>query len=175
MRIHVVERFVADSAGECGVARHHDDILVTTAQVTSDCHTKSSGKRRPSVASAVAIVLAFRAQKKTVETAVLPHRVKTIEASGKHFMHVTLVTHIHDEAVTRRVEYAMQGNRQFDDAEIRSEMAPCLGKNLDQLIAYLLCKLRQVLFAQRFDIHRRTDPFEQTRGRGCRLGSLRRV
>ena len=32
MRFYIVERFVADPARECGVARYHDDVLVATAE-----------------------------------------------------------------------------------------------------------------------------------------------
>src|SRR4030095_2586792 len=43
VRLYVVERFVADSAGECGIACYHDDVLVTTAQVAPDRHAEGSG------------------------------------------------------------------------------------------------------------------------------------
>ena len=108
MRFDVVERFVADAAGERCVAGHHHDVFVTAAQIAADRHAERSGERRAGVTGAVAIVFAFRAQEKTVEPAELSHRVETVETPGKHFVHVALVTHVHHEAVTRRVEDAMQ-------------------------------------------------------------------
>src|SRR5713226_10464502 len=102
MRFHIVERFVADSAGERGIARHDHDMLVAAAQIASDRHPESGGKCRPRVTGAVAIVFAFRSQKKTVQAAVLAHRGKAIETPGKHFVHVTLMTDVHDKSVTRR-------------------------------------------------------------------------
>ena len=71
---------------------------------------------------AVAIVLAFRAQEKAIEAAVLSHCGKAIETASEHFVHVTLVAHVHDKAVARRVEDAMQRNGQFDYAEIWTKM-----------------------------------------------------
>ena len=144
-------------------------MLLAAAKVASDGHAKRGRKRRARVTSAVAVVLAFGTQKKTVEPAKLAHRVKTIETPGKHFVDIALVTHVHDEAITRRVEHAMQGNRQLNHAKVRPEMSSSLGKDFDQFIAHFLCKLRQLLFAQRFDICWRTDAVEQARGRGCRL------
>jgi hypothetical protein len=120
----------------------------------------------------VAIVFAFRAQKKSVEALELPHRMKTIEAAGKNLMDVPLMTDVHDKAVLRRLEDSMQSNSQFDDAEIRSQMPAGLRENLDQLIAHFLRELRQILFAKRFDIGRRTDSIEQTLRRVCRLSGL---
>src|SRR4029453_741480 len=109
---------------------------------------------------AVAIVFAFRAQKKSVEALELTHRMKTIEPAGKHLMDIALMTDVHDKAIARRVEHTMQRNGQLDHAEIRSQMSSGLRKNFDQLIAHFLRELGQVLFAQRLDIRRRTDRVE---------------
>ena len=68
---------------------------------------RASGKRRASMTGAIAIMFAFGAQKKSVEAAELAHRVKSIEAAGKHLVHVALVADVHDETVTRGVEHAM--------------------------------------------------------------------
>jgi len=120
-------------------------------------------------------MLAFGSQKKTIEPAVLPHRGKAIETPGKYLVDITLVTYVHDKSVSRCVENAMQRDGQFDYAEIRTKMPASLRKDSDQLIANFLRQLRQILFAQRFDIRGRTDPVEQARGRSRRSGALRRV
>jgi hypothetical protein len=52
-------------------------------------------------------------------------------------------------------------------------MSSGLRENLDQLIAYFLRELRQILFAKRFDVGWRTDSIEQTLRRVCYLGGLR--
>jgi hypothetical protein len=52
-------------------------------------------------------------------------------------------------------------------------MSPGLREDLDQLIAYFLRELRQILFAKRFDVGWRTDSIEQTLRRVCYLGGLR--
>ena len=122
VRFHIVERFVTDSARERGIARNHHHVIAPAAQIAPHRHAECSRKRRPGVTRAVAIVLAFRAQEKTVETAVLPHCGETIETASEHFVHVTLVAHVHDKAIARRVEDAMQRDRQFDYAEIRTKM-----------------------------------------------------
>ena len=173
LRFDVVQRFVADAAGERGIARDYDDVLVAAAQIAPDRHAERGGKRRAGVARAVAIVLAFGAQEKAVQPLVLPHRVKAIEAAGKHLVDVALMADVEDELVLRRVEDAMQRDGQFDHAEIRSEMAAGLGEDVDQLIAHFLRELRQILFAKRFDVGWRTDSIEQTLRRVCRLGGLR--
>ena len=84
-------------------------------------------------------------KKKSVEPLVLPHRVDAIEAAGKHFVDVTLMTDIEDKPVLRRVEDAMQRDGQLDDAEIWPEMPAGLRKDFDQLVAHFLRELRQIL------------------------------
>src|SRR5438477_11729320 len=118
-------------------------------------------------------MFAFGAQKETVETTKLTHGVKTVEPPGKHFVHVTLVTDIHHEAVTRRVENTVERNCQLHDTQVWPQMSSRLGKDLDQLIAHFLRELRQILFAQCLDVRWRADPVEQTLWGDCRLGRLR--
>src|SRR5437867_8936515 len=123
MRLDIVERFVADSAGERSVARDYDNVFIATAQIAPNSHAEPSGKRRAGMTGAVAIVFAFRAQKKTVKSPELAHRGKTIESPGKHFVDIALMAHVHNKAVARRIEHTVQRNGQLDHTEIRSQMS----------------------------------------------------
>ena len=113
LRLHanVVQRLVTDPAGERRVARHHHHILVAASQIAPDCHSQSGGERGPGVPRTVTIVLAFRAQEKSVQSLVLPHRADPIEPAGKHFVDVTLMAHVEDKSVFRRFENAMERDR----------------------------------------------------------------
>src|SRR5439155_7543362 len=166
VRFYIVECFVADPARECGVSRYHDDVLVPTAEVPSNRHAERSGKRRPRMTRAVAVVFTLGAQKKPVESAELAHRIKTIEPTGKHLVDVALMTDIHNESVMRRVKNPVHVNRQFNYPEIWSQMPSGLVKDSDQFFPHLLCELGQILFAHRLYISRRLNPIEQTRGGG---------
>src|SRR5262249_36220424 len=156
VRFDVIKRFVTNAARESSVACDDDDVLVTAPQVAPDGHAECCGKRRSCVAGAIAIMFALGAHKKTVEPGKLAHRVKTVEPPGKHFVHVALVAHVHDETVARSVEHAMQRDGQLYDAEIGSEVPAGLRKNFDQLIAHFLSELRQILFTKRLDVGWRT-------------------
>jgi hypothetical protein len=81
-------------------------------------------------------------------------------------MDVTLMAHVHDKSITGGVEDAMQGNRQFYYAKIWPQMTSGLRQDFDKLITHFVCELREILFAERFDIGGRTDPVEQARRRG---------
>src|SRR6187401_25973 len=94
---------------------------------------------------AVAIMFAFGAEEKAIQTLVLPHRVNAIETAGKHLVNVPLVTDVEDESVLGRVENAMKRNGQLDHTEIGSEMTASLRKDFDELIAHFLRQLGKAL------------------------------
>ena len=86
-------------------------MLIAAFEIATDCHSKRGGERGARVTCAVAIVLTFGPQKKSVQTAKLPHRRKTIEPPGKKLVDVTLMTHVHHEPVTWSIEHAVERNR----------------------------------------------------------------
>jgi hypothetical protein len=81
-------------------------------------------------------------------------------------MDVTLMAHVHDKSITGGVEDAMQGNRQFYYAKIWPQMTSGLRQDFNKLITHFVRELREILFAERFDIGGRTDSVEQARRRG---------
>ena len=111
LRLRIVQRFITDPAGERRVARHHHHILIAASQIAPDRHSQSGGERGPGVPRTVTIVLAFRAQEKSVQSLVLPHRADPIEPAGKHFVDITLMAHVEDKSVFRRFENAMERDR----------------------------------------------------------------
>ena len=60
-------------------------------------------------------------------------------------MHVGLVADVENKVIGRCIKNAMKRNCQLDHAEIGAEMAARLGQDRDQLIAYFLRELREVI------------------------------
>jgi hypothetical protein len=58
-------------------------------------------------------------------------------------MGIALVADIEDEFVLREVEIPVKGNGQFDDAEVRSEMAAIKGGLRDDFLADIVAKQSQ--------------------------------
>ena len=52
----------------------------------------------------------------------LAELAEVLAATGQELVHVGLVTGVPDDRVARRVEYAVQRDRELDDAEVRSEV-----------------------------------------------------
>src|SRR5262249_59475402 len=97
-----------DDASDCRVTGNYHDWFIAACEIASNCHAEGGRKRGSGVPRAVAIVVALRAQKKTVQSTKLAHGRKTIESAGEHFVDVTLMAHVHHETVARCVEHAMQ-------------------------------------------------------------------
>jgi hypothetical protein len=108
-------------------------------------------------------MFAFRAKEKTIQALVLTHGRDAIEATGKHFVDIALMAHVKDEAVAGRFENAVQRNGQLNHAEVGTKVTACLRKDFYQLVAHFLGELRQILFAQRFDIRGRANAIQQAR------------
>ena len=171
LRPRVVQRFVADAAGQGGVTRDADHVLVPAAQIAAHRHAQSGGRARsrrdPRRSSRARSRCASRNPLSPWYWRMVSMRS---QPAGEHFVDVALVADIEDEPVLWRVEDAMQRDRQFDHAEIRPEMSAGLRQNIDELFAHLLRELRQLLFRDRFDVRGRTDSFEK----GFLRGNLRR-
>ena len=119
----IIERFKSDAAGERRIAGHADDMLVGAELVAGGGHAERGGESGAGMARAVAIVLALGAEEKAIQALVLADRREAIQPAGEKFVDIALVADIEEKFVARRVEHAVQGEREFHDAEVRSEVA----------------------------------------------------
>src|SRR5271165_681288 len=146
----IVQRFVACTTGECSVSGNNDDIPAPASPIPGDRHSQCGGERRARVTGPIAVVLTFAAKQKSIQTLVLANRVEPIPPSGQQFVNIALVTDIKYQLVRRRIEDPVKRYRQFDDAEIWSEMSSDLRKNGYKFVPNLLCELRKLYFIEPF-------------------------
>lgn len=122
----IVQGFKTDAAGEGGIARNADDMLVGADLVARGGHAQRGGERRSRMAGTVAVVLALASEKEAVQPLVLTYRRKAVEPPGQNFVNIALVADIENELVLGRTENPVQCNRQFDYSEVGAQMATCL-------------------------------------------------
>ena len=156
LRGNVVHRLERDAVGKCRVPAQRDDMLLAAGHVPRHRHAQRRAERRARVAGA-----AFRPQHEAVEAPRLADRIEPVIAAGQQFVHIGLVGNVEDEAVARRVEDVVQGQRQLDDAQVGADVAAGLRDAHNQPLAYLLGKLRQLRNRQPLHIRRRLDPDQQ--------------
>ena len=85
-----------------------------------------------------AVVFAFAAFRKSGYSFVLPECMERRIPACQHFMNIALVTHVENQMICRQIEHAMDGDRQFDDTQIGSQMSTRFAHMCDQKIPDLL-------------------------------------
>ena len=155
---HVVEGLETDTAGEGGVAGDDDDVFVRAAQVAGGGHAEACGQGGAGVARAVAVMLALGAEEEAVEAAVLADAVDLPAAPGEHFVHVALMADVEEDFVRRRIEGAVQGDGQFDHAEVGAAVSARLGHGMDEFLADFPGEEWEVLFRDGAHVGGAVDP-----------------
>src|SRR6185312_4415024 len=115
-----------------------DDMLVTARHIARDRHTQSGAQCSAGVTCAEGIMLAFSAQHKAIQAARLADGRELLFTPREQLMHVALMADVEDEAVVRRVEDVVHGNRQLDDSEIWPDVPTSFGNTEDQTLANFL-------------------------------------
>ena len=82
-------------------------------------------------------------------------------AAGQQLVHVRLVAGIEQDPVDRRVEDPVQGDGEFNDAQVRPDMAAIAGHHLDQQVTDLRGQLRQFLGAELLEVAWTRDGLQQ--------------
>jgi hypothetical protein len=82
-------------------------------------------------------------------------------AAGEHLVRVSLVADVPHQAIVRRIEDMMQGDRQFDRTEVRRQVATGPGNRLHQEGAQLVGQLRQLSAVELAQLRRIADGVEK--------------
>src|ERR1700722_11650698 len=114
----IVECFVTNTAGESGVASYHNDVLFASAPVASDRHAQAGRQGRTGMAGTVAVMLAFRAEKETVQALVLADGRKAIATPSQELMDIALMADIEQDLVRGGIEDSVQRDREFNHTQI---------------------------------------------------------
>ena len=87
--------------------------------------------------------------------------LREVLTAGEQLVDVRLVPGVEDDGVVRRVEDAVQGDRQLDHAEIGAEVAAGARDVLDQELAHLAGEPGQLFDRQRVEVTRARDRREK--------------
>src|SRR5438270_7283549 len=110
------------------------------------------------------VVLGLRTGGVTGQAAALAQPVEALAPSGQDLVDVRLVARVPQEDVARRVEDAVQGEGELDDAEVRPEVPASDGHGLDDEGPDLAGEGRELLVAEPSDVGRARDLFEKHAG-----------
>ena len=158
----VVERLPGHAAGEGTVADDRDRVPVALpleAARLGDAVGPRQGRRGVRVLDDV--VLGLGAAR--VAGDALPRaQPAEVVASGQQLVDVGLVPGVEDDRVARRVEDAVQGDGQLDDAEVGAEVSAGLRHGVDQEVADLLGEAGHLGGRQPLEVGGAVDGLEHT-------------
>ena len=158
----VVERLVRHAAGHRTIADHGDDVaVVVDAGVAGDGHAVGVAEDRRGVAVLDEVVPALLATRVARHAARLAQLGELCAAPGEDLVHVRLVAGVPEDRVGRRLEHAVQRQRQLDRAEIGSEVSGVLGDRFDDHVADLAGQFVELLVRQTAQVGRIVDLLEQ--------------
>ena len=100
------------------------------------------------MSGAEGIVFAFGALGETRKAATLTHRPHARTPAGQDLMRIGLVADIPDDLILRRIEDAVQCDREFDDAEAGAKMAAGDRNGVNELHAQFIGRLPKLVLFQ---------------------------
>ena len=177
----VVERLPAHAAGQRAVADDGDHVAVLAAQRERLGQAVGVGQRGRGVPVLDDVVLALGLARVAGEAAALAEQVEAVLPAGDDLVHVRLVPGVEQDAVVRRVEHPVQGERELDHAEVRAEVAAGAGHLVDQEVADLRGQDRELRCGQLAQVlgplmlARRPAASGKPRRLGCRCAHDRPV
>ena len=146
----VVHGLESHASGHGTVTNDGHAVALLTLLLGRQGHAQRSRNAGGGMRCAKGVVNAFIAFWKTRQAAGLAQAVHLVTPTGEDFVRIGLVAHVPDQAVVRRVEHVVQGDGEFDRAQIGTQVAPGFGHAVDQVAAQFI--------GQRGQLGRRQSP-----------------
>jgi hypothetical protein len=147
-----------NAAGERAVADHRDDLAVLADPAAHGLLQADRVRHRSRrVAGAHDVVLGLEDRAERREPVVLANRAEPVAAARQHLVGIGLVADVPQDLVARRVEQAVQRDRELARAEVCSEVAADLADRVDDQLANLLRDLLKLLVREFLEVCGRVD------------------
>src|SRR5690242_16812345 len=98
------------------------------------------------------IIFTFFSLTESAQSSVLTKRMELFAPTGKEFMRVRLIAGIPDDFVGRCIQKVLQGNRELDHTQIRSQVSADISDRSDNLLANFLAQCRKSVRRQPLQI-----------------------
>ena len=134
----VVHGLVGHAAGDAAVADDGDHVVAAALELVGDGHPQGRADTGAGVAYAEGVVLAFLPVGEGAHAALGADAGHPVLAPGQDLVGVSLMPHVPDQLVARRVEHVVQGDGQLHRPQPRREMPPRYAHRLRQVLAQLL-------------------------------------
>ncbi len=157
----VIHRFEYHAGGHGAIADHGNRVAIGLAfGLGGQSHPQRSRNRGRRMGCAEGVVLAFATARESRDAVKLAQRVHALAAAGENLVRVSLMTDVPDDPVLWRIEDVMQGDRQFDRAQVGRQMAAGLRHRLDDEFAQFIGQRLELRPRQLAQICRTVDCVE---------------
>src|SRR5947209_7510252 len=136
-------------------------MVVFALLVAGDGHAERRRQRGRGVARAERVELRLVAPQEAGDAAVLLDRRQELPAARQDFVRISLVAHVPDEAVARRVEGVVQGDGQLDRAQRSAGVAAHARHGFQNVLADFVGGLLQLFGAQAAQVGGRVDLLQE--------------
>ena len=154
----VVHRFEHDAGGQGPVAQDGHGAAVSSTgvaqQIVGRLEAEHGRNARAGVAGHEQVVGALVGIRVSHQAALGADRVELAEAAGQQLMRIDLVARVPDEAVFREIEDEVQGDGQFDHAQVAGEVGGARRNDAAQGFANLVGQSNQLLVRERPQVFR---------------------
>ncbi len=144
----VVERLERQPAHQRRVADDDRDPLHAVAEITRLGEPLGDRQPRPGVTAVEHVVGRFGSAWEAADAVERSEGPETLQSAREQLVRVGLVAGVPHDPVARRLQQPMEGDRELDDAEGRTEVAARLRDSRDDRFADLGGKLGQLWFGE---------------------------
>ena len=157
----VVHGLVGHAGRHGAIADDGDDVIVAAREIARDRHAEAGGNRGRRMRGAEGVVFALGALGEAGESAAHAQRADLVAPAGQDLVRVALMADVPDQAIARRIEEIVQGDRQLDDAEAGAEVPARDGDGVDGLRAQLVGHLPKIGLGKTAQVLGRLDLVEE--------------
>ena len=144
----MVQGLEGQARGQPAVAYDGDAFALAAGIAGRYGHAQRAADGGAGMAYAESIIRALVPLRKRRQPGVFPDGMQPVAAPGEDLVPVSLVAHVPDQPVLRRIVDIMQGNGQFHRAQAGSKMAGVTARPMQQEGAHLPGQRLQLIFRQ---------------------------
>ena len=153
----IVQRLKRKPADQGAVADDGDHMFAAVACVACGGESHCGGNCGAGMAAAETVEFGFFPQGKTGKPVVRTDRMETVSPSGQKLVDIALMPYVPYDFIFRHIEYAVKGDSQFDDSEIRGKMPAIFGDGVDNRFPEFRTECSQLPGSQSLQVFGRTD------------------
>ncbi len=145
----IIHRLIGHARAHRAVADNSDNIVLLSGQIARRRKTEASRDRGRGMRRAKRVVDALCALGEAGKSATLAQRSHARAPAGENLVWIGLMADVPNQLVARRIEDAVQRDREFDDPKAGSQMTACDRHHVNSFLSQLIRQLLELIACER--------------------------